>query len=962
MGNNFGSNNDLINMLQSTVMNDSWLSEMYGQQRADQQSELKKIFTVVSGNNINESQKDQLIKRRGELQEQVERLEAKMAVLEEELAKNQSKIDKLANELTSLIAGVGAQTEQMEKDHEKYVKAAINDVFSMYRRNKIGKDEISSEIYIRIKGANLTGKSSKIEEMLNKISGKNSEIQGLVNDASIWLDERNLLETRYGITKSTYDLLNSNIQNIGALEKKYTNSDYNATIPLYSPEKTATISELFQDENLNVAPTNNLQQEGATKGTLDSVQEKYAQYFNVEKTGSDEYSSSNKAVVALGKALDEGLLTDLANTNLPTSAIQEFLSTNFKTAGLKFNDKGKFVIPIGHGNQAQKIYKQVNTFFEDRQNNPFLGVPNTWGDAGNTISSNNQLKALSENYGEILNKLKPSVSFDEQGNKTVTGFTFKEAMFALFNPDTGLFKNCGIKYNPEEQNGKPSYTIERGGDEETANFYKNLSDKIYTIWGVRPELGDEFETYDVEDNTVRVDPLSFNYDGAQYTLAFDRNKDGKFNVGKDENGEFNSSEFIGGKGNWLEDLKSLDTNNDGKIEGDELKELKLIKTNFKDNAETKFDGDFLREETTTIGYSITNAKEFGMHTIVLRDENDPTKGIEATSVVNSDTGFNDINGSDIYNDSFKLTTDFANGDDALVVTRKDDSKEYLSTVFDGVKDAKYQLGMSENEVNEIIEKDYGEYDEFANKYGTTFDNIAILKNANRAGVEARNLFDKALDRIDRHEKTELAKAGNKAASYTYGTSWETEMQDNVVKEASRQGVSINMEQAKGMYILDKSLSAQKIVEKCLELQADTDDIANEKAIAPEAWKVLNQALKSNIKFPEDINISDEILGLLKKGELKSTQEVVDYLKEKYGENDVAVNVSNNEIGFSSEREKEIYEAFNQVFNNANLPDRVVDSQVDLCRAQRNNMHTMINTNNESVDATELANRFLQKYL
>ena len=30
--------------------------------------------------------------------------------------------------------------------------------------------------------------------------------------------------------------------------------------------------------------------------------------------------------------------------------------------------------------------------------------------------------------------------------------------------------------------------------------------------------------------------------------------------GKDENGEFNSSEFIGGKGNWLEDLKSLDAN------------------------------------------------------------------------------------------------------------------------------------------------------------------------------------------------------------------------------------------------------------------------------------------------------------------------------------------------------------------------------------------------------------------
>ena len=46
----------------------------------------------------------------------------------------------------------------------------------------------------------------------------------------------------------------------------------------------------------------------------------------------------------------------------------------------------------------------------------------------------------------------------------------------------------------------------------------------------------KYETYDVEaaDDPVRVDPLSFTYDGAQYTLAFDRNKDGKFNLGKNE--------------------------------------------------------------------------------------------------------------------------------------------------------------------------------------------------------------------------------------------------------------------------------------------------------------------------------------------------------------------------------------------------------------------------------------------
>ena len=110
----------------------------------------------------------------------------------------------------------------------------------------------------------------------------------------------------------------------------------------------------------------------------------------------------------------------------------------------------------------------------------FLGVKNTWDSTqGNTIDSNDQIKALSENYASIIDKL-------ANGEPP---FSFKEAMYILFDKDNGIFKNSGITYDLSKQGSEPNYQIDMAGDEATNELYKNISKLIYDEWGVEPNKG-----------------------------------------------------------------------------------------------------------------------------------------------------------------------------------------------------------------------------------------------------------------------------------------------------------------------------------------------------------------------------------------------------------------------------------------------------------------------------------------
>ena len=151
MGNDLNSKNDLINSLNSSVMKDSWMSNLYGQSRKAQKAELTKVFTVIDDNNVSASEKKALIARAQVLKDKLDKLEAKMAKLAEELEANQELIDKEANAIADLVTAAGSKSQELENEQHKIVKTAVDDVFKMYRNGTIGRDAIVPEIRTRIK-------------------------------------------------------------------------------------------------------------------------------------------------------------------------------------------------------------------------------------------------------------------------------------------------------------------------------------------------------------------------------------------------------------------------------------------------------------------------------------------------------------------------------------------------------------------------------------------------------------------------------------------------------------------------------------------------------------------------------------------------------------------------------------------------------------------------------------------
>ena len=755
----------------------------------------------------------------------------------------------------------------------------------------------------------------------------------MVDTAAKWIDQKQLLESQYGPTKSAYEMINTSLSKIGNTSTSYTNVDASSAIPIYSLAKTEIVGELF-DSNMNVEPgknTNYADGTGSNLITADAITEKYAQYLKPALTsGVDPNTTNNNAVVQLGKAIEAGLLDDFKASDMSQKEIAEFLGDNFANANIAYSSNGGISIPYGHDSQSKEIYSKVNDLFTNYKSK-FEGTLNTWDpNQGNTINSNKQIASLAQNYDEILDKL---------GNSEPK-FTFKEAMYALFDKDKGLFKDSGVIYDLDNQDEGPNYTIELAGDSETAKMYQDLSQKIADIWGVQPGITTSYDgeyvepetdTDDKVDNIQRTDPLSFKTsDNKQYSFVIDRDNDGAFSA---------ATEFVGGSegSTWLDDLKSLDTDNNGVLEGDELNNLKMISTDYTDNAKTEYNGGkFLSGQTTNVGYGLTNAQEFGIDKIDLN-------GLEAN--VNNSTGKTDINNSEIFNDSFSFS---ANGVE-YTAERKDDTAEFMEAIYSDAYGKNFDIKFTDQEVSDTINENYAEYDTFAASYNNVMADVNIISNIDGLSQEAKQMFNNTLDRIDDNENLTLRQAENKAASLSNANSWQG-MKQEVEKLAQQQGISIDMEQAKGIYIINgDSVSAQDIINQLQANEEAQQKAQNGRNTSKEAWSAMIQCSQNGLEYS-----ADEITELLETGKAKDAKEVVEILKSQQNPN---ANVDPNAEILDSARSQEIYDAFNKVFDEAGLSNSVVDALADLCSAQQADATYM-----EGKTGEQLAQEILKKYL
>lgn len=958
--------NNYLDQLNKTLSNSEWLKELYGSEKSEQISKIKGLFISVSeNNNMSEADKERILSQAEAYAKKVEILEAKMAVLLEQIEKNEKIIKEKTQELTNLITNSENKSKTYRDKFESWVDDAITTVM---KDKNIGTDEKAYYIEERI-NAFPSRYKNEVNKALANLKTKEGEINGLIGDMDQLISERNILEKQYGSTKSIYELLNSNAQKINKMSSDYTNNDADANVPIYSLEKTDIVQGIFDNPNYVAIATNSNKEENTTRPTLDSIKEKYKEELEIAKTatpGVDINRLDNQAVAALKDAVDKGLLNDLASAGLNISEIENFFFENFKGVEFTKTKEGRLSIPWGHRsekdikdniphNQTEvaKLFASVHDFIKNYSNSY---SKDTWSDVGNTITSNEQLSALGRFVDDnIINQLA----------NNEPRFTFKEAMYALFNLETGLFKDCGITYDLNEQTGEPKYSIGQAGDKETANMYEKLAKQIESAWGVtlNDGLGYEPERHN-EDNYVpkRTDPLSFMLGNDQYSLIIDRDKNGTFD---------NTTEFIGGLDgtSWVEDLKALDTNNDNKLSGDELKELKLLRSTYEDNAQVTKNEDekFLRSETTIIDNGFTTAASLGI------EELDFSAFLNEDGLVNTELANNrakdilgndkvDINNSNVFDFNNALKVNI--GGEDISIKRKDETNELMQVIYKGALGESFNIDFNkETDVDAILNKNYGEYDNFDKKFNAFFVSLSLLKGTGRIAKTTYESFVKLLDELNNAAKAKVDKAdfenkGKQAQAYGFN-----KVSPEIRAYAQKNGLQYDNDVAGGIYMKDASLSIEEIAIECNEVltKAANNDVDN-LAMVISALKSCSQ---KGVNFNDEVN-TNAILGWIKDGEVKSADDIVEKLKNEYKpEENVNVNIEEIEIKYNNPREKEFVEAFTKavmakISENANILDKeaaIIKALACLC----NEKITNDNFNSEGKDASKIADEILKKY-
>jgi len=112
-------------------------------------------------------------------------------------------------------------------------------------------------------------------------------------------------------------------------------------------------------------------------------------------------------------------------------------------------------------------------------------------------------------------------------------------------------------------------------DSQTTELNSTITNRD-SILAARQADSDKFQaTYDVtfeteeptpETTSKCCDPMSFTKDNIKYDFIQDRDNDGVFD---------DATEFLGAKNGW-DEMKAYDTDGDGTIKGDELKDLKMV--------------------------------------------------------------------------------------------------------------------------------------------------------------------------------------------------------------------------------------------------------------------------------------------------------------------------------------------------------------------------------------------------
>ena len=532
------------------------LNSIYSKSRTEQKEALSQLFKQKYFNSTTE--KATIDKQIEALEDKIKEFDDKIKEIQDKIEDKQSELDKLKTNISGKVEKIVADTEEYEATCKRRVDQAIDNALYHYNNDshskKNGGERSLTEFMIEQMGlvnSQITSGRTGIDRAIEELGTPQTELNGLVNDMEGLVGDIDGLNSQYATTKSTLDLLKLTRDNMTSAAGSYQTSDTDPSVPIFTPAKEDLADGYLAQYTSRMANREN-GQAANTEQPVDknSVIEKYKNTSRPQTQGVDSYSMNNDQLASFSDALNNGLIEDMEKSGFTKKEMLDSIKEIFPSIGISHGDDGTAVVPYGHGQDAQKVYTQFLTDFNQIE--------------GETPRDDLQVS-------EMDKAIKNDKIITEMKNND---FSWKETAYTL----TRLWPGGGIGYNL----GEKEVTLPVG-DDKTKGTYDALEEEIKKNYpDVKINRGDVNNDQNITD-TNRTGPVGFHIGDNSYEFAIDRNQDGVLN---------DFTEMVGANGvDGMEEMKLFDTDGDGILKGDELKNVLLLNTEH-----TNRDYEFLTAE------------------------------------------------------------------------------------------------------------------------------------------------------------------------------------------------------------------------------------------------------------------------------------------------------------------------------------------------------------------------------
>ncbi|MCR4881312.1 MAG: thioredoxin family protein [bacterium] len=318
--------------------------------------------------------------------------------------------------------------------------------------------------------------------------------------------------------------------------------------------------------------------------------------YPVEGTTHGGYSLNNPEVAALKKAVEAGVLSQLAEQGFSQKDIIDIISKAYPTSGIKNNDKGGFTVPRGSGADAKEFY---NMFIQEmgKVTSPeVLALQQEMKELNAQILYNNaRLDALKASIEILKNELNKKIEDAIEESEEIAEEQKEEAK-KIVNEEIDKYASGDGEITYDQfQSGLSSRLDSLAGESNSklsAVVSKILNaergmimlggyiNNFRSLVASNKDIGTKLQAKEAEliktqeectsscENVQRCDPIGFSSNGARYDFFVDKDNNGKIT---------NEKEFLGASSGW-EEMTALDADKDGKVTVAEMADVKIVMT------------------------------------------------------------------------------------------------------------------------------------------------------------------------------------------------------------------------------------------------------------------------------------------------------------------------------------------------------------------------------------------------